>query len=234
MILFRTIVVSVLFLCALCIGASAQNKTIVQQNDWAKTLRYEKDNCSLAKRPFAVFMGNSITDHWSNRIHPEFFKEHNFVGRGISGQTSAEMLVRFRKDVLELKPEVVVINAGTNDIAMNNGYISHENIMRNIISMCELAKANHIRVVLCSVLPASQFRWMPEIDPRNKIVELNKLIKLFADKNNIVYVDYHTMMKDENNGLQNNLTEDGCHPVMAGYEIMEQLILKGINEACSR
>lgn len=214
-----------------CTAMYAQTTEPAAQNDWANTLRYEKANQELTQKPYAVFMGNSITDNWSNRTHPEFFTEHNFVGRGISGQTSAEMLVRFRKDVIELDPEVVVILAGTNDMALNNGYISYENVVRNIASMCDLAKAHKIKVALCSVTPSTTFCWRPEIDARNKIVELNKHIKAYADEHKILYVDYHSALKDENNGFRSELTKDGCHPEMPGYAIMEKIILEQIGKA---
>lgn len=132
--------------------------------------RYAEANAAIEQSPDVVFMGNSITDNWAH-MDPDFFAKNNFVGRGISGQTSSEMLVRFRRDVIDLKPEAVVILSGTNDVAQNNGYISPENTLGNIISMCELAKAHGIKVILCSITPTSKFGWRPEIEPAQKIRE---------------------------------------------------------------
>ena len=144
--------------------------------DWAKFSRYEAANDTVKVRPRAVFMGDSITDNWAKK-DMDFFTSNNFVGRGISGQTTSHMLVRFRRDVVDLNPKYVVIMAGTNDIALNNGEISHENILGNIISMCEIAKANKIKPILCSVLPADRFRWRPQLTPAEDLVKLNKINK---------------------------------------------------------
>ena len=193
--------------------------------DWAKFGRYEEANGQIAVRPRAVFMGDSITDGWA-RKDADFFSDNNYVGRGISGQTTSHMLVRFRRDVIELNPKYVVILAGTNDIAKNNGEISLENIMGNIISMCELAKANRIRPVLCSVLPAAVYSWRPELKPADDIIRLNAMIREYAKENRIPYVDYHSVLKDENNGLPAKYASDGVHPNMDCYEIMEDMISK--------
>ncbi len=198
------------------------------KTDWANSGRYAEEN-KTAPKGAVVFMGNSITRGWvENR--PEFFKENNYVGRGIGGQTSAHMLVRFRSDVIDLKPSTVVILAGTNDIAQNNGYISLENVLGNIISMVELAKANNIKVILCSVLPAAEFGWRKELKPANDIIQLNQMIKFYAAKNNIPYVDYHTALKDENNGLPKKYAGDGVHPNKEAYLIMEQLVQQAIGK----
>lgn len=192
------------------------------QEDWARFSKYEQAN-RTAPMGAVVFMGNSITEGW-NRIHPEFFEKNNYICRGIGGQTSMQMLVRFRRDVIDLKPKVVVILAGTNDVAQNMGYISPENTLGNIISMAELAKANHIKVVLCSILPAYEFRWRKGLDPANKIIALNAMIKDYAEKNKIPYVDYHTVLKDERNGLPEKYAKDGVHPLSEGYDIMEGIL----------
>ena len=159
--------------------------------DWAKFGRYEAANDTVKVRPRAVFMGDSITDNWAKK-DMDFFTSNNFVGRGISGQTTSHMLVRFRRDVVDLNPKYVVIMAGTNDIALNNGEISHENILGNIISMCEIAKANKIKPILCSVLPADRFRWRPQLTPAEDLVKLNKMIQEYAKSARIPYVDYHS------------------------------------------
>ncbi|MGL5919571.1 MAG: GDSL-type esterase/lipase family protein [Bacteroidales bacterium] len=172
-------------------------------------------------------MGNSITEGWINQ-HPEFFKNNQFVSRGISGQTTSQMLVRFRNDVINLNPKYVVILAGTNDIAQNNGYISNENILSNIASMCELAKLHKINVVLCSVLPATIYPWKKEIDAVTNIRELNRLLKDYARKNKITYVDFYEKMKDSRNGLPKEYTSDEVHVTPKGYEVMEALLLPNL------
>lgn len=193
-----------------------------QKTDWANFSRYEEAD-KTAPHGAIVFMGNSITQGWASS-RPDFFKSNNYVGRGIGGQVSSQMLVRFRRDVIDLKPRAVVILAGTNDIAQNNGPITLENVLGNIISMCELAKANNIKVVLCSVLPAYQFGWRKELAPANDVITLNKMIKQYADANKIPYVDYHSALKDEQNGLPEKYAKDGIHPTPEGYEIMEKLV----------
>ena len=195
-----------------------------QQNDWAQFYRYEGKNDSLTTRPDVVFMGNSITDCWADTV-PAFFAENNFVGRGISGQVSSQMLVRFQEDVINLQPKVVVICCGTNDIAQNNGYMSLEHILHNIKSMCQLARANKIKPVVCSTLPAKGFKWRPEMRPANDILKLNEMIKAYAKENKIPYVDYHSALKDEENGLPKKYSKDGVHPNAQGYAVMESIIL---------
>ena len=195
-----------------------------QQKDWAQFYRYEGKNDSLTTRPDVVFMGNSITDCWADTV-PAFFAENNFVGRGISGQVSSQMLVRFQEDVINLHPKVVVICCGTNDIAQNNGPISLEHILHNIKSMCQLARANKIKPVVYSTLPAKGFKWRPEMKPANDILQLNEMIKAYAKENKIPYVDYHSALKDEENGLPKKYSKDGVHPNAQGYAVMESVIL---------
>ena len=195
-----------------------------QQKDWAQFYRYEGKNDSLTTRPDVVFMGNSITDCWADTV-PSFFADNNFVGRGISGQVSSQMLVRFQEDVINLHPKVVVICCGTNDIAQNNGYISLEHILHNIKSMCQLARANKIKPVVCSTLPAKGFKWRPEMKPADDIIRLNEMIKAYAQENKIPYVDYHSALKDEENGLPRKYSKDGVHPNAQGYAVMESVIM---------
>ena len=205
----------------LCMTAGAQSA------DWARTDRYAADNAQVTVRPKAVFMGDSITDNWGNRTHPEFFPEHNFLGRGIGGQTTAQMLLRFRSDVIDLHPKYVVILAGTNDIARNNGPIDHDKIVGNIISMCELAKANRIKPVICSILPAYRYGWRPEVtDAAEQVMEVNAMLEAYAKSARIPYVDYHSAMKDSRNGLPESYAQDGIHPNIDGYAVMEEIILK--------
>lgn len=194
-----------------------------QAVDWANFERYAEQNKTVKKPAKVVFMGNSITECWWN-ADSLFFKDNGYIARGISGQVTSQMLVRFRRDVLELEPKAVVILAGANDIAENNGYISLENIKGNIISMIELAKLHKIDVILCSLLPAYDFSWHKGLEPAGKIIELNKMLKEYADRNNITYVDYHSGMADERNGLPLNYSEDGVHPTLEGYKVMEKII----------
>lgn len=200
-----------------------QRKTI----DWAQFDRYAKANQELRVRPKVVFMGNSITDNWA-KMRPDFFEKNHFAGRGISGQTSSQMLVRFQQDVILLKPRAVVINAGTNDIAQNNGRISLDHVLLNIISMCELAKAHHIRPILSSVLPANRFGWNKELTPADDVIALNKLIKEYARENRITYLDYYSALVDESKGLPAKYSKDGVHPTLEGYAVMEPLALEAI------
>ena len=185
-----------MFASTLCVNAQKDKRDY----DWANFKRYENANQNVKTPANVVFMGNSITDGWA-RKHPEFFKDNYFIGRGISGQTTSQMLVRFRRDVLDLEPRAVVILAGTNDIAKNTGIIKFENILGNIISMAELAKAHDIKVIICSILPAYDYWWSKGIEPAEKIIEVNKMIKAYCDENKITYVDFHTAMKDSRNGL---------------------------------
>jgi lysophospholipase L1-like esterase len=205
--------------------------------DWANTSRFKEANEKLAPpakgENRVVFMGNSITEGWINTC-PEFFAGKPYVNRGISGQTTPQMLVRFRPDVINLKPKVVVILAGTNDIAGNTGPSTLEMIMDNLISMTELAKANHIKVVLSSVLPAFDYPWKPGLEPAGKIMKLNEMIKEYAEKNKLVYLDYFSAMADERKGLSKELSGDGVHPNKAGYKMMEPLAEEAIIKALSQ
>jgi lysophospholipase L1-like esterase len=205
--------------------------------DWANTSRFKDANAKLASpssgEKRVVFMGNSITEGWIN-TDPDFFVGKSYVNRGISGQTTPQMLVRFRPDVINLKPAVVVILAGTNDIAGNTGSSTLEMILDNLISMTELAKANKIKVVLSSVLPAFDYPWKPGLEPAPKIVKLNEMIKNYAEKNKIVYLDYFSSTVDERKGLKKEYSSDGVHPNMAGYKIMEPLAEAAIKKALGK
>ena len=200
---------------------------VASAQDWAKFYRYEEANAQVSQKPKAVLMGDSITDGWAKQ-DPDFFTANNFLGRGISGQTTSHMLVRFRRDVVELNPEYVLILAGTNDIAKNNGDITLENVLGNIISMCEIAEANGIIPVICSALPADRFRWRPEMTPAEEIVKYNVLLKAFADSKGYIYIDYHTALKNENNGLPEEYAADGVHPNLTCYKIMEDMVLNAL------
>ena len=219
------IIISIIFM---------EQTLLAQNNDWADLNRYKEENLKiglpLPDENRVVFMGNSITQGWIE-ADPDFFIGKSYINRGISGQTTPQMLVRFRPDVVNLKPKVVVILAGTNDIAGNTGPSSIEMIEDNIASMVEIAKSNNIKVVLCSVLPANDFPWKPGLEPAQKIVDLNKWIKNYAEKNEIIYIDYFTPMSDQRNGLKKEYSEDGVHPNLAGYKVMEPLVEKAIEKA---
>ena len=178
-------------------------------------------------------MGNSITEAWPV-ISPEFFKNSPYIGRGISGQTTPQMLLRFRKDVIQLQPKVVVLLAGINDIAQNTGFTPIDMIAENIMSMAELARHHNIEVVICSVLPALDFPWSPGFEPANKVIELNSMLKKYAVENKLIYVDYHTAMKNKKNGLkvpEYTTANDLVHPNEAGYIVMEKLVQAAIEQA---
>ncbi len=206
--------------------------------DWPNLARYRDDNASLAPpAPGAsrvVFMGDSITDGWGRR-YGKFFEGKPYVNRGISGQTTPQMLIRFRPDVIALKPQVVVILAGTNDIAGNTGPMTLEAIEDNLVSMAELARANNIRVVLASVMPVCDYiRPQTLSRPPEKIIALNAWIKDYATKNNYVYLDYYSVMLDDKQMLRQEITDDGLHPNAAGYEIMTPLAEKAIAAALAK
>jgi lysophospholipase L1-like esterase len=207
------------------------------RDDWAFLARYREANEQLGPpRPGeqrVVFYGNSITDSWP-QYFDTMFPNKPYVGRGISGQTTPQMLVRFRQDVIALEPAVVVILAGTNDIAGNTGPSTQAMIEDNLISMVELAKANGIRVVLSSVLPAYDYPWRPGLEPAGKIVALNKWMRDYASTHDVVYLDYHSAMADERQGLRADLSEDGVHPNEAGYRIMAPLVERAIAAALAR
>lgn len=207
--------------------------SFTQNDDWANLNRYKEENFKLGlpseNENRIVFMGNSITEGWP-QLDPDFFKDKPYINRGISGQTTPQMLVRFRQDVVSLNPKVVVILAGTNDIAGNTGPSTLEMIEDNIASMAEIAKANNIKVILCSVLPVYDYPWKPGLNPANKIVELNKWIKDYSIKNEIVYADYFSAMADDRNGLKKEYSEDGVHPNLSGYKIMAPIIENAIQQ----
>jgi len=200
--------------------------------DWANLKRFQQENSELllpkANEHRVIFMGNSITEGWLS-IRPEFFKNKPYVNRGISGQTTPQMLLRFRQDVINLKPSTVVLLAGINDIAENTGPSTIEMIANNIISMAELAKANQIKVIICSVLPANNFPWRKGIKPAEKVRKLNVILQLYSYKNKLAYVDYYSAMVNDSHGLKKELGEDGIHPNKKGYLIMEPILEKAIN-----
>lgn len=210
-----------------------EQTSIAQNDDWANLNRYKDENIKIGLpaegKNRIVFMGNSITEGWF-QFSPGFFESKSYINRGISGQTTPQMLVRFRQDVVNLKPKVVVILAGTNDIAGNTGLSTLEMIEDNISSMVEIAKVNNIKAVLCSVLPAYDYPWKQGLNPAEKIINLNKWIKEYCDKNEIIYVDYFASMADERNGLKKEYSDDGVHPNKLGYEVMAPIVERAIKK----
>ena len=209
-------------------------------NEFANTSRYDKANLELKLHTTAhnrvVFMGNSITEDWL-KIRPEFFDNKDYINRGISGQTTPQMLLRFKQDVVDLNPKVVVILAGTNDIAGNSGYISLEAIISTIKSMAEIANANDIQVIISSILPAIDYPWKPGLDPAYKIIAINKALKAFSEENNFIYLDYYAAMVDDKGGLkvpEYTTANDLVHPNKKGYLVMEKLAEIAINKALNK
>ncbi|MDZ7649168.1 MAG: SGNH/GDSL hydrolase family protein [Cytophagales bacterium] len=206
--------------------------------DFANLKRFQQDNKKVMEPKTnenkVVFMGNSITEGWE-RIDPTFFAGKPYINRGISGQTTSQMVLRFQQDVVDLKPKVVVILAGTNDIAGNSGPMTLEQTRDNIIAMAQLAKANGIQVVISSVIPAYDYPWKPGLEPAGKIVALNKMLKEYASKYKIVYLDYFSAMADEKEMVyEKGLGDDGVHPNLDGYKIMAPLAEKAIAEAMKK
>lgn len=224
--IFKLTVVSLL--------AVATNLFCLADDDWAQFNKYSAQNDSikalgLSAAPEVVFMGNSITEGWM-LLHPGFFTDNNFLCRGISGQTTEQMLLRFREDVINLHPETVVINGGTNDIAENSHAYNEERTFGNLVSMAELASAHGINVVMTSVLPVEKYFWSPLItDAPEKIAALNRLIRAYADEKGYPYVDYYSVMHEDNRRLAPAFTEDGVHPTHKGYDVMESILSPVLN-----
>ena len=211
--------------------------------DWPALGRYRNDNGKITtpakNEKRVVFMGDSITDSWDEPRFGGFFPGKPYVNRGISGQTTPQMLIRFRPDVIALKPEVVVILAGTNDIAGNTGPMTLEAIEGNLASMAELARAHRIRVVLASVLPVSDYEKSTDGAPRNqttrrapeKIKALNEWMRNYAAENKLTYLDYYSATVDDKGFLKDELSNDGLHPNEKGYEVMGPLAEEAIDRA---
>lgn len=209
-------------------------------DDWANLGRYINDNKRVMARAdkndhLVVFLGNSITDGWPNS-NKAFFEDNNFLGRGISGQTTYQFLVRFYSDVVNLQPEAVVINGGINDIAENNYEYDETRTFNNIKAMAEIADANGIKVILTSVLPSDRFGWRPlktEIAP--KVMSLNNRIKALAKEKGYTYVDYFSQMENgTTHGMKPEYSNDGVHPTDAGYRVMESIVLPEVRKVVKK
>ncbi len=233
----KAIILMFISLSAFAQTAAVKNPCdqIQGQNNFAQDFgglcKYEKANASLpaATASRVVYLGDSITEGWRNLIPG--IDANDTINRGYSGQTTSQMLVRFRADVINLKPKIVHILAGTNDLAGNTGPTSLENIKNNLRSMFELAGVHGIRVVIGSILPAKTFSWRPGMKPAEDIRTLNQWLKTYAEKNGLVYVDYHSAMADSEGGLSHEHAPDGVHPTAAAYAIMTNLAAEGIRIA---
>ncbi|MBR0109890.1 MAG: SGNH/GDSL hydrolase family protein [Bacteroidales bacterium] len=190
----------------------------------------ENSTVPAGTRGRVVFMGDSITEGWGTKGTPGFFDNDKMVERGISGEVTAQMVLRFRRDVIDLKPKTVVILCGCNDIALNQGEYNEDYTFGNIVTMVQLAKANKIKPIVCSVLPAAAFPWRPEVkDSSEKVASLNARLREYCAKNRIKYVDYFpAMVAEDGVSLNPNYTNDGIHPTLPGYEVMESIILKAL------
>lgn len=215
---------AILALCLIPVISIAQDNK-EEDKDWPRFSYYAEANKTVTEKPVAVLFGDSITRNWYKN-DKEWLEEHHFIGRGIGGQTTMQMLSRFRPDVIELKPEYVVILAGINDIARNNGYIKVENIFKNLVSMVELAIYNDIKPVMCTLTPAGEIGWRKRIgDPRPSIDSLNTMIKDYACSHNIPFVDYNKAMRTEDGAMDLAYVTDAVHPNLAGYKVMEKVLL---------
>ena len=204
--------------------------------EWQNLEKYQEENEKVMKsadRYRVVFMGNSITEGWK-QTRPEFFEENKYINRGIGGQTTPQMLLRFRQDVIDLNAKVVVILAGTNDIAGNTGESTLEQIMDNLKGMAELASYHNIEPILCSVMPAFDYPWKPGMEPNVKIPKLNEMIKAYCEEKGFIYLDYFAAMDDGKAGLREELTYDGVHLTEEGYKFIEPMVQIAIKMAWAK
>lgn len=210
---------------------------LIAQDDWAGLNHFAAENAALGEpgrnEQRVVFIGDSITAGWSDAV-PEFFADRPYIERGISGQTTTQMLVRFRSDVVDLDPAVVVILAGTNDIAGNMGPVSNETIQNNLASMIEIAAENEIRVVVSSILPTDGYPWAPDVEPAFRILAINRWLADYAEDNDHIYLDYYARMVNDQGGMIESYTSDGVHVTGEGYRVMQELAEEAIDEALGR
>ncbi len=198
-----------------------------QNADWARFGTYAEANSSVTVKPKAVLLGDSITEGWA-RQDPDFFSKNNFLGRGISGQTTSQILVRMRQDVVNLHPKYVVILCGINDIALNDGHaVDVEAAVGSIKSMCDIARANKIKPILCSLLPSYKFHWRPSVtDCYEKVLQFNELLKSYAKEQHLKYVDYFTLLSGEDGKIRPEYSKDTVHPTLEGFKAMEGYLLE--------
>ncbi len=215
---------------------ASENGDMINE-DWANLNYYKEENLKLVregKKESIIFMGDSITEEWG-RILPEFFSNKQYINRGIGGQTTPQMLIRFRQDVIDLNPKAVVILAGTNDIAGNTGPSSVKMIIDNLMSMAEIASKQNIQVFMSSILPVFRYPWNKSIiEPFKKIAEINNFMKDFSNREKLVYIDYHSHMVDSRPGLKLELTTDEVHLNQAGYIVMSEIINRVIRDRLKR
>ncbi|HEV2227529.1 MAG TPA: SGNH/GDSL hydrolase family protein [Steroidobacteraceae bacterium] len=220
-------------LLALASMAAADTELERLRSDWAQLQYYRDQDRRLpppgAARPRVIFLGDSLTESWN--LSALALDKVEVLNRGIGGQTTPQMLVRFRQDVVDLKPAVVHILAGTNDLAGNTGPTTPEAIENNLSSMVEIAAANHVRVVLASVLPALDYPWRPGLEPAPRIVALNDWIRAYASRRQLVYADYYSALVDARGGFKPELADDGVHPNGAGYAVMSPIARQSIRQA---
>ena len=218
---------------------SVKNTAVAEdfKDDWAALSHYKKENADLPLlkkgEDRIVFLGSSIFENWKKMV-PGFFEGRPYLDRGISGQISPQLLIRFRQDVIDLKPKAVIILAGSNDIAGSTGHVTNASIMNNIASMAELAKLHGIKVILCEYLPVNEYPWRKGIEPAPKIMALNKLIRAYALANKYTVLDYFTPLVGERNGQRPELTLDGVHPNKEGYKIMAAVTEAAIQKALGK
>ena len=215
---------------------ASENGDMINE-DWANLNYYKEENLKLVRegtKEGIIFMGDSITEEWG-RIMPEFFSNKQYINRGIGGQTTPQMLIRFRQDVIDLNPEAVIILAGTNDIAGNTGPSSVKMIIDNLMSMAEIASKQNIQVFMSSILPVFRYPWNKSIiEPYKKIAEINNFMKDFSNREKLVYVDYHSHMVDSRPGLKLELTTDEVHLNQAGYIVMSEIVNRVIRDRLKR
>lgn len=213
------------------LAVNAQQKINENWADWANFKKYADQNKSVPQKikgeRRVVFLGNSIFEGWL-RSRPEFFAGKPYYDRGISGQTTPQMLLRFYDDVLALNPDVLVLKCGINDIAQNTGPYDPVKTINNIKAIAQLARVNKIKVVLCSVLPANDFKWRPGLEPADKVIALNAEIKKFANEQDYFYLDLYSSVVDENKGMRKEYASDGVHPTVEGYKVIEPLVEEAI------
>ncbi len=214
-------------------SAFAQNKTDEGWINWTNFKKYSNQNKEVREKQKGelrvVFLGDSIFEGWSV-ARPDFFKDKPYFNRGISGQVTAQMLLRFQEDVANLKPDVLVLKAGINDIAENAGVYDQEKTLNNIKSIVQLAKANKIKVVLCSVLPANRFVWRPALTPADKVIDLNTALQAYAKQENVLYLDLYAAVVDDKKGIKSAYANDGVHPTVEGYKVLEPLVEQSISK----